>query len=241
MTIPPDLAFLAPLIETLASTWPAGSAEDCPKAARAALEALEPRDLVEAMLAARMIAAHHATMDGYRRAMQPGVSDAEAVRLRNNAIAAARSFDAALRTLEKRRAATDKPSQPHKQAAPQPRPSEPAPGRLTRGRHAAAAEDQSPEQAMYSGFTPEEIAAAEHELATDPIELKRAELAKRIPLHRWEDMTMEERGIAYAPSSNRPCENSPFVEPVNIGRQQGTAIAKTSPTVGFAEKIRPRP
>jgi hypothetical protein len=118
MTIPPDPAFLDHLIGTLAGVWPSGgSAEDRRNAARAALEALQPRDLVEAMLAARMLAAHHASMDGFRRAMQPDISDAEAVRLRNSAIAAARSFDTALRALEKRQSAG----------------LEPAPGRLTRG------------------------------------------------------------------------------------------------------------
>ncbi|HXA20795.1 MAG TPA: hypothetical protein VNW90_00750 [Acetobacteraceae bacterium] len=121
MTLPIDPALLHSMIETLAGAWPGGSAEDPRHAARAALEALKPCDLVEAMLAARMIAAHHATMDGYQRAMQPGVSDAEAVRLRNNAVAAARSFDAALRTLEKRRQApADAPTKPRRHAAPPP-------------------------------------------------------------------------------------------------------------------------
>jgi hypothetical protein len=119
MTPPIDPALLDSMIETLAGAWPGESAEDPRHAARASLEALKPHDLIEAMLAARMIAAHHATMDGYRRAMQPGVSDAEAVRLRNNAIAAARSFDAALRTLEKRRQApADAPAKPRRHAAP---------------------------------------------------------------------------------------------------------------------------
>jgi hypothetical protein len=121
MTPPIDPALLDSMIETLAGAWPGESAEDPRHAARASLEALKPHDLIEAMLAARMIAAHHATMDGYRRAMQPGVSDAEAVRLRNNAIAAARSFDAALRTLEKRRQApADAPAKPRRHAAPPP-------------------------------------------------------------------------------------------------------------------------
>jgi hypothetical protein len=121
MTLPIDPALIHSMIETLAGAWPGGSAEDRRHAARAALEALQPNDLIEAMLATRVIAAHHATMDGYQRAMQPGVSDAEAVRLRNNAIAAARSFDAALRTLEKRRQApADAPAKPRRPAAPPP-------------------------------------------------------------------------------------------------------------------------
>ena len=112
---PADTAFLDCLAETLAGTWPAPLPED---PAATALDALEPRDLIETMLATRIIAAHHATVDSYRRAMQPGVSDADAVRLRNSAIAAARSFDTALRTLEKRRAPAEKLSQSDAQGAP---------------------------------------------------------------------------------------------------------------------------
>ena len=69
MASQPNTAFLAHLSETLAGAMPGGSAEERCDAARAALEALQPCDIVEAMLAARVIAAHHATMDGYRRAM----------------------------------------------------------------------------------------------------------------------------------------------------------------------------
>jgi hypothetical protein len=117
MTSPPNPAHLAQLIETVAGTSTAGSVDNRRSMARAAIEALQPRDIVEAMLAARIIAAHHATMDGYQRAAQPGISDAVAVRLRNNAIAAARSFDAAMRMLEKRRAAAEKPARPPASAA----------------------------------------------------------------------------------------------------------------------------
>ena len=123
MTIPLDPAFLDNLIATLAAAWPDGSAEERHSAARCALEALQPRDIIEAMLGVRMIAAHHAAMDGYRRAMRPGIGDAEAVRLRSSAISAARSFDTALRTLEKRRAPApaarpaEKPARPHPAAA----------------------------------------------------------------------------------------------------------------------------
>jgi hypothetical protein len=116
MTSPPNPAHLAQLIETVAGTSTAGSVDNRRSMARAAIEALQPRDIVEAMLAARIIAAHHATMDGYQRAAQPGISDAVAVRLRNNAIAAARSFDAAMRMLEKRRAADDRPARPQASA-----------------------------------------------------------------------------------------------------------------------------
>jgi hypothetical protein len=117
MTLPIDPAILDSMIEALAGAFPGGSVKAQREAAHAGMAALEPHDLIETMLATRMIAAHHATMDGYQRAMQPGVSDAEAVRLRNSAIAAARSFDAALRALEKRRQApTEAPSKPHMNA-----------------------------------------------------------------------------------------------------------------------------
>jgi hypothetical protein len=106
-------AFFGHLIDALAGALPAGSAEERSSAAHAALDALHPNDMIEAMLAARMIAAHHASMDGFRRAMQADIGDDEAVRLRNNAIAAARSFDAALRALEKRQCAGSDPDQKH--------------------------------------------------------------------------------------------------------------------------------
>ena len=175
-----DPVFLASLVESLAGTLSAGPGDDPVMAAHAALAALAPRDMVEAMLAARMIACHHASLDSFRRAMLPGIDDALVLRLRANAIAAGRSFDAALRILEQRRAAAEKPAQP----APHPRPPPP--------------QAASPVEDELAAFTPEEIAAAEYALDNDPAELARAELAKRIPLHRFQDMTMEERRIAYA-------------------------------------------
>jgi hypothetical protein len=178
-----DPAFLASLIETLAGSWPTDSGEDTVMAAHAAIVALAPRDLVEAMLAGRMIAAHHATLDSYRRAMLPDLGDADAVRLRNNAIALGRSFDAALRMLEKRRALADGLAQP------------PRPARQAR----KSPPDVAPIDDGLAGFTPEEIADAEYALDNDPADLARAELAKRVPLHRYQDMTAEERKIAYAP------------------------------------------
>jgi len=108
---PPDplfAGFLALLLETLAKMVP--GAEGDPNAAAARLNiarilflAFKPRDAMEAMLAARAVAAHLATLDAYVRAAQPGVSDEKATRLRANAIAASRSFDVVLRTLEKLR------------------------------------------------------------------------------------------------------------------------------------------
>jgi hypothetical protein len=179
MDTPLDPIFLADLIEALAGTLCAGSADDAVMAAHRALAAFAPGGLVEAILAARMIAAHHASIDSFRRAMLPGVADADAVRLRNNAIAAGRSFDAAQRILDRRRAPAGMPGKPAPHKGPPPH-------------EAAPVEDE------LAAFTPEEIAAAEYALDNDPADLARAELAKRIPLHMFDDMTMEERRIAYA-------------------------------------------
>jgi hypothetical protein len=198
MSVPPSIDFLASLITVLSGTWPASSAEDTEMAARAALETFAPRDLAEVMLVARMIAAHHACIDGFRRAMQPGLADADAIRLRANAIAASRAFDAALRFLDKRRAADAKAAQPPKRAA-------------------AAAAEAPAEPDELAGYTAQEIAEAEYALDNDPAELARAELAKRIPLHMFNDMTMEERRIAYA-------ERAPMT-PVQIA-VLGARIAK---------------
>jgi hypothetical protein len=174
------LALLTSLIETLAGTWPAETKADALIAAQAALEALAPRDYLEAMLAARMIAAHHASMDGFGRAMQPGLCDADVIRLRSSAVAAGRVSDAAHRALEKGRAPADNPAQP---------------------RRKTARDDPPPAHNPLDDFTPEEIAAAEYALDNDPADLARIELEKRVPLYLRQNMTMEERRIAYAPSA----------------------------------------
>ena len=95
--------FLALLLETLAATIPAGThsggadREACLAMACTMLEALHPADAKEAAAAARAIAAHFAAMDGFARAARPGIADDTAVRLRNNALAAARLADATTR------------------------------------------------------------------------------------------------------------------------------------------------
>jgi hypothetical protein len=180
MTTPPDLPFLDHLAAELAGAWPdGGSAEDRANAARAALEAMRPRDLIEAMLAARMLAAHHASMDGYRRAMQPDTSDADAIRLRNNAIAAARSFDTALRTLEKRQEPAEAASQPRRQPARSQRlpPTQPA------------ASDTAPPE-------------ADAPMPPRPQYVPRNRHGEPIALWRWEDMTMSQRRAAYGDPDN---------------------------------------
>ena len=107
-TDPLFASFVAMLIDTLAAMVP-GSDTDAPTGekrrdiARLLFETLQPRNAVEAMLAARAIAAHHACMDNFIRAARPGMSDTTVIRLRGNALAAGRSFDAVLRGLRKPR------------------------------------------------------------------------------------------------------------------------------------------
>ena len=86
--------FIAMLIDTLIAMVP-GSDDDTKETrrgiARLMFEAYQPQDAIEAMAAARAVTAHHAAMDNFRRAAQPGVSDAVVVRLRSGALAAGRS------------------------------------------------------------------------------------------------------------------------------------------------------
>ena len=95
--------FLALLLETLAATIPAGThsgdagREACLAMACTMLDALHPADAKEAAAAARAIAAHFAAMDGFARAARPGITDDTAVRLRSNALAAARLADTVTR------------------------------------------------------------------------------------------------------------------------------------------------
>jgi hypothetical protein len=109
MSAPSDplfATFVTMLIKTLTAMVP-GSDDDTNETrrgiARLMFEAYEPRDAIEAMAAARAVAAHHAAMDNFNRAAQPGVSDATVVRLRSSALAAARSVEAMLRARDKRR------------------------------------------------------------------------------------------------------------------------------------------
>jgi hypothetical protein len=100
--------FVAMLIDTLAGLVPGSDDDTATRDTRRAIarlmfEAFRPRDAIEAMAAARAVAAHQAAMDNFARAAKPDTSDEKAIRLRANAIAASRSFDAVLRTLEKRR------------------------------------------------------------------------------------------------------------------------------------------
>jgi hypothetical protein len=101
-------AFITMLIDTLAVMVPGGNDDADTKearrnVARLLFEAFQPRDAIEAMAAARAVAAHHAAMDSFTRAAQPGVSDEKVIRLRANALAAGRTVEAALRARDKRR------------------------------------------------------------------------------------------------------------------------------------------
>lgn len=183
-------AFIDHLITVLAGTWPASEPPEARHtAAHTALEALDPTDMIEAMLTARMIAAHNACMDGFSRAMLPEVSNTDAIRLRASAATAGRTFDAALRML-------------HKHRAPSPV-ARSRPAAAPRHMFASASHESRHNENPLEGFTPQEVADAEYALDNDPIEIARAELAQRIPLHRCHDMTMAERRIAHAPPSPR--------------------------------------
>jgi hypothetical protein len=104
----PESVFSAHLLDALSSTLTTGEGaspeeqEDRWEAARFLLVAMAPRDPVEAVLAARAVAGHHASMDLYARAALPGTTNEAAMRLRSGAIAASNAFDAALRSLERR-------------------------------------------------------------------------------------------------------------------------------------------
>lgn len=68
-------------------------------AALMAVAELAPATSMQAMLAAQAVAAHYAALDNFRRAAQPEVEDALAVRLRINAAAMSRLMLVALRDL----------------------------------------------------------------------------------------------------------------------------------------------
>ena len=82
--------------------------------ARTLFEAFEPADPLAAAQAAHAVAACLAAMDSFARAARSGVPDEKAIRLRSNALAAGRVFDAAVRV----RRGKQLPAR----AEPQPRP-----------------------------------------------------------------------------------------------------------------------
>jgi hypothetical protein len=95
--------FLSLLLAALAKVIP-GYAEMNDAGRKTALsmahslfEAFQPTDALEAARAAHAVAASLAAMDSFARAAKPDVSDEKVVRLRSNALAAGRVFDAAVR------------------------------------------------------------------------------------------------------------------------------------------------
>ena len=92
------------LLTTLDSAMPPGGSADARQiAAYEALAAYGPRDSVEQMLAAQAIAAHFATKECFRQAMQPDADVKTADRARGRAAAMERTMRYAMRTMAQRR------------------------------------------------------------------------------------------------------------------------------------------
>ncbi len=109
---------------------------------------LRPRDLLEAMLAARIVAAHFHMMDDFRCAAQRDLPPALKVRHRRSAVALTRMQEAAQRELKQRQASPALQPAALPAAMPAPRP-QPAP---------AAAAAPRPATGGFVAPTPAEIA-----------------------------------------------------------------------------------
>jgi hypothetical protein len=102
------------LLRILSTTLPGSGSDSAEFAAdkwemaREVFFSLEPRNPVEAVLAARAVAAHFATLDLYARAAVSGTSDEKAMRLRAKAKAETRTFDTSLDEIERRHAQAKK-------------------------------------------------------------------------------------------------------------------------------------
>jgi hypothetical protein len=134
------------LLRILSTTLPANAGDNAEIAAekwelaRELFFAMEPTNAIEAVLAARAVAAQFATMDLYARAAQPGTTDEKMLRLRGKAIAESRSFDVALRELDKRHAQAAKAAKAAADALrPGPAPAERPSGDKPSGRPGADA------------------------------------------------------------------------------------------------------
>ncbi|HEX5328494.1 MAG TPA: hypothetical protein VFW75_17700 [Acetobacteraceae bacterium] len=177
-----DPAFLELLLDSLAETLPRAEPDTEQaraarrQAARLALEAMHPAEPLAAMLAAQAIAAHHAIMDGFRRAMQPELPPAVAARLRANATSLARMMQVTLRTLQARQAPEDAPGEA----------TVPAPAPIARP-------SRAPRRTAAPPPMPPAEAAETDQPALDP-----AVFDDLPPVDRhWENMTMAERRAAY--------------------------------------------
>ena len=146
-------------------------------AALLAVAALAPRDPLEAILAARAVAAHHVAMACLGRSTQADVSDKIAVRLRNSAVSLSHMFDTALRLLERRQAtrpAQAVPVRPETSATVTmlpPRPADPAPESpvAAAGAASADAEALTAEVAGAEGPTAPPATARKPVAAADPV------------------------------------------------------------------------
>ena len=97
------------------------------QAALVAVTSLRPRDAMEAMLAVRIVSAHHAAMECFRRAAQPDIDDNAALRLRGKAVSLANMATRTLLELQKCQAAAPAYPVPEQPAATiEKRPAEPA-------------------------------------------------------------------------------------------------------------------
>ncbi len=196
-----DPGFLDHVLDTLIETIPAGDDDTGQtRAARRqvagmAVQALCPADAFQAMLAAQAIAAHHAIIDAFSRAMQPDLAPAMAARLRANAATLARMMQATLRTLRQQQAEASDDT-----AAPQPAPTASRTGCATKPASSGARRQPPP--------------------AAAPAPPTRGTQPEPTPwvYHRWEDMTMAERRAHFgykseAPSGNDAAPDAPGFTP----------------------------
>ena len=196
--------FIKSLLQSLSGTLPASAGADPEawaeqwEAARELFYALRPRDPVEAVLAARVVTAHHAMMDMNARAALPGATDEKVLRLRASAAAASRSFDVAMRTLEKRQKPAAEPAtQPAAQRQPK-RGSEP-PRRASSQVDAAPAPDDEPLEQT------EEVSDLDFFQPRD-------RHGNPIPNWRYEWMTMAQRRATYCYPRNPELEAEAIAE-----------------------------
>jgi hypothetical protein len=101
-----DPATLSALLDTLPHP-PGASAEEIAARRASALETvatLNPRDLLEAALAARIVAAHYAVMESFRCAAQPDLPADLKLRHQTKAATLSRLMDSTLAALLKRQA-----------------------------------------------------------------------------------------------------------------------------------------
>jgi hypothetical protein len=109
-TQPPsiDMPSVADMLTSVFATLPgepqrnADEVTHAQQAAAATLVALMPADALEAEMAVRIVAAHFAAMDCFRRAALPEVPDAMAIRLRGNAMGLSRMAERMTAALERR-------------------------------------------------------------------------------------------------------------------------------------------